>query len=158
MKNATYKRLKANITQAIGGVLAEHAAGLRRISVAEIVALNNILNTEKPTVFATNELVIAVPAGSTEIDSIDDLDHRALWRNVVTWAAAATANARSQGAAEPTWATTDDAWARLADAGPNRARTHASSRRSWRASDRPLRRGSGCGIRASRNSVCRMYS
>lgn len=29
---------------------------------------------EKPTVFATNELVIAVPAGSTEIDSIDDLD------------------------------------------------------------------------------------
>ena len=58
MKNATYKRLKANITQAIGGVLAEHSAGLRRISVAEIVALNNILTAEKPTVFAIQSVLV----------------------------------------------------------------------------------------------------
>ena len=58
MKNATYKRLKANITQAIGGVLAEHSAGLRRLSVSEIVALSNFLNTEKPTVFAIQNVLV----------------------------------------------------------------------------------------------------
>ena len=58
MKNATYKRLKANITQAIGGVLAEHSAGLRRLTVAEIVALSNILNAEKPTVFAIQSVLV----------------------------------------------------------------------------------------------------
>ena len=58
MKNATYKRLKANITQAIGGVLAEHSAGLRRLSVAEIVAMSNILNAEKPTVFAIQNVLV----------------------------------------------------------------------------------------------------
>ena len=58
MKNATYKRLKAHITQAIGGVFAEHAAGVRRLSVAEIVALSNILNAEKPTVFAIQNVLV----------------------------------------------------------------------------------------------------
>ena len=58
MRNATYKRLKANITQAIGGVLAEHSAGVRRLSVAEIVAMSNILNAEKPTVFAIQSVLV----------------------------------------------------------------------------------------------------
>ena len=58
MRTSTYKRLKANITQAIGGVFAEHAAGVRRLSVAEIVALSNILNAEKPTVFAIQSVLV----------------------------------------------------------------------------------------------------
>ena len=58
MRNSTYKRLKANITQAIGGVFAEHAAGVRRLSVAEIVALRNILDAEKPTVFAIQNVLV----------------------------------------------------------------------------------------------------
>ena len=58
MKNATYRRLKAHITQAIGGVLAEHSAGVRRLSVSEIVALSNILDAEKPTVFAIQNVLV----------------------------------------------------------------------------------------------------
>ena len=58
MRKSTYKRLKTNITQAIGGVFAEHAAGVRRLSVAEIVALSNILNAEKPTVFAIQNVLV----------------------------------------------------------------------------------------------------
>ena len=58
MKNATYRRLKANITQAIGGIFAEHSAGVRRLSVSEIVALNNILTAEKPTVFAIQNVLV----------------------------------------------------------------------------------------------------
>ena len=58
MKNATYRRLKANITQAIGGVLAEHSAGLRRLSVSEIVAMSHILEAEKPTVFAIQSVLV----------------------------------------------------------------------------------------------------
>ena len=58
MKNATYRRLKAHITQAIGGVLAEHSAGVRRLSVAEIVALSHILDAEKPTVFAIQSVLV----------------------------------------------------------------------------------------------------
>ena len=58
MKNATYKRLKANITQAIGGVFAEHAAGVRRLTVAEIVALSHILDSEKPTVYAIQNVLV----------------------------------------------------------------------------------------------------
>ena len=49
-------------------------------------------------------------------DSIDDLDHRALWRNLVTWVAAAPAAARTAPDAETTWVADDDAWARLVDA------------------------------------------
>ena len=58
MKNATYRRLKANITQAIGGIFAEHAAGVRRLSVAEIVALSQILDSEKPTVYAIQNVLV----------------------------------------------------------------------------------------------------
>ena len=58
MRNATYKRLRANITRAIGGIFAEHAAGVRRLSVAEIVALSHILNAEKPTVFAIQNVLV----------------------------------------------------------------------------------------------------
>ena len=58
MKNATYRRLKSNITQAIGGIFAEHAAGVRRLSVAEIVALSQILEAEKPTVFAIQNVLV----------------------------------------------------------------------------------------------------
>ena len=58
MKNATYKRLKANITQAIGGIFAEHSAGVRRLSVSEIVALSHILDAEKPTVFAIQNVLV----------------------------------------------------------------------------------------------------
>ena len=58
MKNATYRRLKANITQAIGGIFAEHAAGVRRLSVAEIVALSQILEAEKPTVYAIQNVLV----------------------------------------------------------------------------------------------------
>lgn len=58
MKNATYKRLKANITQAIGGIFAEHAAGVRRLSVSEIVALSHVLDAEKPTVYAIQNVLV----------------------------------------------------------------------------------------------------
>ena len=58
MRTSTYRRLKAHITQAIGGIFAEHAAGLRRLSVAEIVALSNILDAEKPTVFAIQTVLV----------------------------------------------------------------------------------------------------
>lgn len=58
MRPSTYRRLRTHITQAIGGVLAEHSAGLRRLSVAEIVALNNILTAEKPTVFAIQNVLV----------------------------------------------------------------------------------------------------
>ena len=58
MKNATYRRLKSNITQAIGGIFAEHAAGVRRLSVAEIVALSQILDSEKPTVYAIQNVLV----------------------------------------------------------------------------------------------------
>ena len=58
MKNATYKRLKEHITQAIGSVLAEHAAGVRRLSVSEIVALSHILDADKPTVFAIQSVLV----------------------------------------------------------------------------------------------------
>ena len=58
MRPSTYRRLRTHITQAIGGALAEHAAGLRRLTVAEIVALSNILNAEKPTVFAIQNVLV----------------------------------------------------------------------------------------------------
>ena len=58
MRTSTYRRLKAHITQAIGGVLAEHSAGLRRLSVSEIVALSHILDAEKPTVFAIQTVLV----------------------------------------------------------------------------------------------------
>ena len=58
MRTSTYKRLKANITQAIGGIFAEHAAGVRRLTVAEIVALSHILDAEKPTVFAIQNVLV----------------------------------------------------------------------------------------------------
>ena len=58
MRNATYRRLKAHITRAIGGIFAEHAAGVRRLTVAEIVALSNILNAEKPTVYAIQNVLV----------------------------------------------------------------------------------------------------
>ena len=58
MRPSTYRRLRTHITQAIGGVLAEHSAGVRRLSVSEIVALSNILNAEKPTVFAIQNVLV----------------------------------------------------------------------------------------------------
>ena len=58
MRPSTYRRLRTHITQAIGGVLAEHAAGLRRLSVSEIVALSNIIDAEKPTVFAIQNVLV----------------------------------------------------------------------------------------------------
>ena len=58
MRPSTYRRLRTHITQAIGGVLAEHSAGVRRLSVAEIVALSHILDAEKPTVFAIQNVLV----------------------------------------------------------------------------------------------------
>ena len=58
MRPSTYRRLRTHITQAIGGVLAEHSAGVRRLSVAEIVALSHILDAEKPTVFAIQSVLV----------------------------------------------------------------------------------------------------
>ena len=58
MRPSTYRRLRTHITQAIGGVLAEHSAGVRRLSVSEIVALSHILDAEKPTVFAIQNVLV----------------------------------------------------------------------------------------------------
>ena len=40
------------------GLLLEHAAGLRRLTVAEVVALFNVLNAEKPTAYAIQNVLV----------------------------------------------------------------------------------------------------
>ncbi len=76
---------------------------------------------------AAAPLVVAtdLPAGRVVVtadsdlfgdDSIADLDHRALWRNLVTWVAGAPAAARASQAAPAAWTATDDDWLSLVDA------------------------------------------
>ena len=116
-----------DLTAEVDAACFYRAGTLHPSDTADAAAVETVARTYPTADPAGAALVLAadLPRGRVVVtadsdlfgdDSIDDLDHRALWRNVVTWAAAATANARGQGAAEPTWATTDDAWARLADA------------------------------------------
>jgi len=49
-------------------------------------------------------------------DSIADLDHKELWRNLATWVAGARAAASAGTPAAAPWTSNDEAWLRLADA------------------------------------------
>ena len=58
MKQSTYRKMKSNLVRLINNLLLEHAAGLRRLTVAEVVALFNVLNAEKPTAYAIQNVLV----------------------------------------------------------------------------------------------------
>ena len=58
MKQSTYKKMKSNLVRLINNLLLEHTAGLRRLTVAEVVALFNVLNAEKPTAYAIQNVLV----------------------------------------------------------------------------------------------------
>lgn len=102
---------RAGTLHAVAGTAAAGLTTVARTSIDADPAGAGLVMT---STLAGGRVVVTSDSDLFGDDSIDDLDHRHLWENLITWAAGSRAAARREAGSEEPWTTTDEAWLLLA--------------------------------------------